>query len=171
MKAMQTPTGARSLRTTDLIKIPTVNRNPTGMIQITRVTSAMNRLMMRVSCPLNTIWLKQRAWTSLSSDRSVIVMVLRRNSIKPLSTGIGSLLFHRNLLPKANQWSTPGRYCEHLNLNPLKHWQWISDSDDTVRFLYGFFAWRCDIRRGKNGRHCPGILCSWVFWYMARWRS
>ncbi|KAJ5346269.1 hypothetical protein N7452_004273 [Penicillium brevicompactum] len=64
------------------------------------------------------------------------------------------------------------RYCEHLNLNPLKHWQWISDSDDTVRFLYGFFAWRCDIRRGKNGRHCPGIKYKsslesfWKWWHL-----
>ncbi|KAJ5640364.1 uncharacterized protein N7484_008226 [Penicillium longicatenatum] len=49
------------------------------------------------------------------------------------------------------------RYCEHIKVDPVKKWHWISDSEETVRFLYGFFSWRCDIRRGKNGRHCPGL--------------
>lgn len=65
-----------------------------------------------------------------------------------------------------------GRYCEHMDIDPQKHWQWISDSDETVRFLYGFFGWRCDIRRGKNGRHCPGIRYKsslesfWKWWHL-----
>jgi hypothetical protein len=33
----------------------------------------------------------------------------------------------------------------------------MSNSDETVRFLYAYFGWRCDIRRGKNGRRTPGI--------------
>ncbi|KAI3017333.1 hypothetical protein CBS147347_10329 [Aspergillus niger] len=49
------------------------------------------------------------------------------------------------------------RYCRHIRVDPVLQWKSISDSDETVRFLYGFFCWRCDIRRGKNGRHCPGI--------------
>ncbi|KAJ5335880.1 uncharacterized protein N7506_003902, partial [Penicillium brevicompactum] len=32
----------------------------------------------------------------------------------------------------------------------LDHWQWISDSDDTVHFLYQFFAWRCDIQQASS---------------------
>jgi hypothetical protein len=57
-------------------------------------------------------------------------------------------------------------------LDPSQQWHWISDSDDTVRFLYGFFGWRCDIRRGKNGRRCPGIRYKsslesfWKWWHL-----
>ncbi|OXV06430.1 hypothetical protein Egran_05802 [Elaphomyces granulatus] len=49
------------------------------------------------------------------------------------------------------------RYCHHLDVDPERHWQLIKGSDETIRFLFGFFDWRCDIRRGKNGRHCQGI--------------
>jgi hypothetical protein len=73
-------------------------------------------------------------------DKSGIVTVPRKNSIKLPRTGLGRLDVHRLVLSKANRWF-PCRYCEHLNLDPLKHWQWISDSDETVRFLYGFFSW------------------------------
>ncbi|GIC93052.1 uncharacterized protein Aud_009531 [Aspergillus udagawae] len=50
--------------------------------------------------------------------------------------------------------------------------EWISDSEETVGFLYGFFAWRCDIRRGKKGRHCPVIKYKsslesfWKSWHL-----
>ena len=43
---------------------------------------------------------------------------------------------------------------------------------ETVCFLYAFFGWRCDIRRGKNGRHCPGIAYKsslesfWKWWHL-----
>ncbi|QKX57723.1 uncharacterized protein TRUGW13939_04842 [Talaromyces rugulosus] len=64
------------------------------------------------------------------------------------------------------------RHCRHLGLDPSQQWHWISDSDDTVRFLYGFFGWRCDIRRGKNGRRCPGFRYKsslesfWKWWHL-----
>ncbi|OXV09253.1 hypothetical protein Egran_02985, partial [Elaphomyces granulatus] len=64
------------------------------------------------------------------------------------------------------------RYCRHIGCDPVQHWQWISASDETVRFLYGFFGWRCDIRRGKNGRYCPGIGYKsslesfWKWWHL-----
>ncbi|EDN04835.1 conserved hypothetical protein [Histoplasma mississippiense (nom. inval.)] len=64
------------------------------------------------------------------------------------------------------------RHCRYIGVDPVKHWRWISDSDETVCFLYAFFSWRCDIRRGKNGRHCPGIQYKssletfWKSWHM-----
>jgi hypothetical protein len=57
-------------------------------------------------------------------------------------------------------------------MNPQEQWRKMSDSDATVRFLYGFFSWRCDIRRGENGRHCPGIQYKsslesfWKWWHL-----
>ncbi|KAL4864645.1 hypothetical protein BDV12DRAFT_175830 [Aspergillus spectabilis] len=64
------------------------------------------------------------------------------------------------------------RYCQHISVDPVQHWQWISDSNKTVRFLYAFFGWRCDIHRGKNSCHCPGIAYKsslesfWKWWYL-----
>ncbi|KAL3428649.1 hypothetical protein BDV09DRAFT_204143 [Aspergillus tetrazonus] len=64
------------------------------------------------------------------------------------------------------------RYCRHIGIDPALQWKSISDSDETVRFLYGFFAWRCDIRRGKNGRHSPGLRTKssletfWKLWHL-----
>ena len=91
--------------------------------------------------------------------------------MKPRCTGTGKLFVHKES-PFKSDWPSPGRYCEHLNLDPQQQWRWISDSDETVRFLYGFFGWRCDIRRGKNGRHCPGIGYKsslesfWKWWHL-----
>ncbi|KAL5040779.1 hypothetical protein BDW71DRAFT_201896 [Aspergillus fruticulosus] len=45
------------------------------------------------------------------------------------------------------------RYCQYIGIDPALQWKSISDSDETVCFLYGFFAWRCDIHCGKNGQH------------------
>ncbi|KAL4861379.1 hypothetical protein BDV12DRAFT_208062 [Aspergillus spectabilis] len=64
------------------------------------------------------------------------------------------------------------RYCQHIGVDPVRHWRWISDSDETVRFLYAFFGWRCDICRGKSGRYCPGIAYKsslesfWKWWHL-----
>ncbi|GIJ89518.1 hypothetical protein Asppvi_008460 [Aspergillus pseudoviridinutans] len=64
------------------------------------------------------------------------------------------------------------RYCQHIGANAVQQWKNVSDSDETVRFLYAFFVWRCDIRRGKNGRHCPGIQYKsslesfWKWWHL-----
>ncbi|KAL4761146.1 uncharacterized protein BDW70DRAFT_150295 [Aspergillus foveolatus] len=66
----------------------------------------------------------------------------------------------------------PGRYCRRWGLDPNQQWQWISGLEETVRFLYGFFSWRCDLRRGKKGRHCPGIRYRsslesfWKWWHL-----
>ncbi|KAI1934754.1 hypothetical protein LOZ66_005609 [Ophidiomyces ophidiicola] len=63
-------------------------------------------------------------------------------------------------------------YCRLVKVKPQQHWRWISDSEETIRFLYGFFNWRCDIRRGKNGRYCPGIKTKsslqtfWKTWHL-----
>ncbi|EDN05279.1 conserved hypothetical protein [Histoplasma mississippiense (nom. inval.)] len=64
------------------------------------------------------------------------------------------------------------RYCRHIKANAERQWVRISDSEETVRFLYAFFSWRCDIRRGKNNRYCPGIKCKssletfWKWWHL-----
>jgi hypothetical protein len=48
----------------------------------------------------------------------------------------------------------------------------LVEPDETARFLYGFFKWRCDRRRGKNGRKCPGIKSKssletfWKWWHL-----
>ncbi|GFG16977.1 hypothetical protein IFM61392_09792 [Aspergillus lentulus] len=64
-------------------------------------------------------------------------------------------------------------YCQHIGRDPNRQWQCISNSDETVRFLYGFFSWWCDIQRGKYGRRCLGIIPVYktsleLFW--KRWR-
>ncbi|OJD20116.1 hypothetical protein ACJ73_08553, partial [Blastomyces percursus] len=64
------------------------------------------------------------------------------------------------------------RYCRHIKANAERQWDRISDSEETVRFLYAFLSWRCDIRRGKNNRYCPGIKCKssletfWKWWHL-----
>ncbi|KAL2370875.1 hypothetical protein RJZ57_004682 [Blastomyces gilchristii] len=65
-----------------------------------------------------------------------------------------------------------GRYCRHIKANAERQWVRISDSEETVRFLYAFFSWRCDIRHGKNNQYCPGIKCKssletfWKWWHL-----
>ncbi|EED14723.1 hypothetical protein TSTA_041980 [Talaromyces stipitatus ATCC 10500] len=49
------------------------------------------------------------------------------------------------------------QYCQHVTINLVQQWYLISDSEETVRFLYAYFSWQCDICHGKNGRHNPGI--------------
>ncbi|EDN03747.1 conserved hypothetical protein [Histoplasma mississippiense (nom. inval.)] len=64
------------------------------------------------------------------------------------------------------------RYCRHIKANAERQWDRISNSEETVRFLYAFFSWRCDIRRGKNNRNCPGIKRKssletfWKWWHL-----
>ncbi|OJD25345.1 hypothetical protein ACJ73_03282 [Blastomyces percursus] len=64
------------------------------------------------------------------------------------------------------------RYCRHIKANAERQWDRISNSEETVRFLYAFFSWRCDIRRGKNNRYCPGIKRKssletfWKWWHL-----
>lgn len=69
-------------------------------------------------------------------------------------------------------WPLLGRYCQHIGVDAVQQWKKVSDSDETVRFLYSFFVWRCDIRCGKNSRHTPGIQYKssldsfWKWWHL-----
>lgn len=90
-----------------------------------------------------------------------------------MSTGIGKeSLFSLRYCTAETNWHFHGRYCRHINRDPNQQWQWISDSEETVRFLYGSFKWRCDIRRGKKGRYCPEIKYKsslesfWKWWHL-----
>ncbi|CEJ62232.1 hypothetical protein PMG11_10738 [Penicillium brasilianum] len=49
------------------------------------------------------------------------------------------------------------RFCEGAKRDPVKCLSWISDTEETVRFLKALFSWRCDQRRGKDGRRTPGL--------------
>ncbi|KAL3429111.1 hypothetical protein BDV09DRAFT_200914 [Aspergillus tetrazonus] len=81
-------------------------------------------------------------------------------------------LDYSRLRQKRYSDTTQEKLDETRSLDSNQEWQWISDSEETVRFLYGFFAWRCDIRRGKKGRHCPGIKYRsslepfWKWWHL-----
>ena len=54
----------------------------------------------------------------------------------------------------------------------MERFRWLSDSEETVRFLKAFFSWRCDRRRGKKGRKSPGIKYKssletfWKWWHL-----
>ncbi|KAL5335629.1 hypothetical protein BJX70DRAFT_374648 [Aspergillus crustosus] len=80
-------------------------------------------LMMRASFLPSTTWPRQRVWMFLSFDRSDTATVLRKGLIRLACTRIG-------------------RYCQHISVNLVRHWQWILDSDETVCFLYVSFRWR-----------------------------
>ncbi|KMP10241.1 hypothetical protein CIRG_09922 [Coccidioides immitis RMSCC 2394] len=64
------------------------------------------------------------------------------------------------------------RYCRHIKTNAELQWDQISDSEETVCFLYAFFSWQCDIHHGKNNQYCPGIKCKssletfWKWWHL-----
>jgi hypothetical protein len=49
------------------------------------------------------------------------------------------------------------RFCFEGKHNPVERFRWLSDSEETVRFLKAFFSWRCGRRRRKKGRRIPGI--------------
>ncbi|KMU91767.1 hypothetical protein CIHG_09640 [Coccidioides immitis H538.4] len=63
-------------------------------------------------------------------------------------------------------------YCQHIKANVERQWDQISDSEETVHFLYVFFSWWCDICCGKNNQYCPGIKCKslletfWKWWHL-----
>lgn len=54
----------------------------------------------------------------------------------------------------------------------MKCFFWLSDTEETVRFLKALFSWRCDQRRGKNGRRTAGIKYKtsletfWKWWHL-----
>lgn len=48
----------------------------------------------------------------------------------------------------------------------------LSDTEETVRFPKALFSWRCDQRRGKDGRRNPGVKTKstldafWKWWHL-----
>jgi hypothetical protein len=64
------------------------------------------------------------------------------------------------------------RYCRFTQRDPIECLHALNEPDEAARFLYGFFKWRCDRRRGKNGRRCPGIKSKntletfWKWWHL-----
>ncbi|KAE8399029.1 hypothetical protein BDV37DRAFT_290564 [Aspergillus pseudonomiae] len=63
-------------------------------------------------------------------------------------------------------------FCRDSKYDPVERFRWLSDSEETVRFLKAFFSWRCDRRRGKKGRKSPGIKYKssletfWKWWHL-----
>jgi hypothetical protein len=49
---------------------------------------------------------------------------------------------------------------------------WLSGTEETVRFLKALFSWRCDQRRGKDGRRTAGVNTKstldafWKWWHL-----
>lgn len=64
------------------------------------------------------------------------------------------------------------RFCEGTNRDPVECLSWLSDAEETVRFLKALFSWRCDQRRGKDGRKIVGIKKKssldvfWKWWHL-----
>ncbi|KAJ6103770.1 hypothetical protein N7486_003992 [Penicillium sp. IBT 16267x] len=48
-------------------------------------------------------------------------------------------------------------FCQGINRDPVKCLSWLSDTEEAVRFLKALFSWRCDQRRGKDGRRTAGV--------------
>lgn len=117
-------------------------------IRMTATIPMTMPLMMRASSLLNTTSPKHRVWMSLSFDRNGTVNALRKSLRRPACTRSYKLKAYRRPCD---------RHCRYIGVDPVKHWRGISDLDETACFLYAFFSWRCDIRRGKHGRHCAGI--------------
>lgn len=66
----------------------------------------------------------------------------------------------------------PARFCRFQSRDPVECFHALSEPEETVRYLKGFFSWRCDQRRGKNGRRTPGIKYKssletfWKCWHL-----
>ncbi|KAJ5820533.1 hypothetical protein N7474_006124 [Penicillium riverlandense] len=64
------------------------------------------------------------------------------------------------------------RFCKGAKRDPMECLSWISDTEETVRFLKALFPWRCDQRRGKDGRRTPGVKTKssldafWKWWHL-----
>ncbi|KAE8374982.1 hypothetical protein BDV26DRAFT_268992 [Aspergillus bertholletiae] len=64
------------------------------------------------------------------------------------------------------------RFCCDGGHDPVERFHWLSDSEETIRFLKALFSWRCDRRRGKGGRRTPGIKYKssletfWKWWHL-----
>ncbi|KAB8069060.1 hypothetical protein BDV29DRAFT_183512 [Aspergillus leporis] len=64
------------------------------------------------------------------------------------------------------------RFCREGKYDPVERFRWLSDSEETVRFLKAFFSWRCGRRRSKKGGRTPGIRYKssletfWKWWHL-----
>ncbi|KAI3032155.1 hypothetical protein CBS147353_919 [Aspergillus niger] len=64
------------------------------------------------------------------------------------------------------------QFCRGGKYDPIERFRWLSDSEETVRFLKALFSWRCDRRRGKNGRRTAGMKYKssletfWKWWHL-----
>ncbi|KAJ5776688.1 uncharacterized protein N7511_001699 [Penicillium nucicola] len=64
------------------------------------------------------------------------------------------------------------RFCEGGKRDPIECFFWLSDTEETIRFLKALFSWRCDQRRGKNERRTPGLKHKssletfWKWWHL-----
>ncbi|CAG8124329.1 unnamed protein product, partial [Penicillium nalgiovense] len=64
-------------------------------------------------------------------------------------------------------------FCKGTKRDPVECLSWLSDSEETVRFLKALFSWRCDQRRGKDGRRrTAGVKTKstldafWKWWHL-----
>ncbi|KAJ5343508.1 uncharacterized protein N7506_003332 [Penicillium brevicompactum] len=64
------------------------------------------------------------------------------------------------------------QFCKGTKRDPVECLFWLSDTEETVRFLKALFSWRCDQRRGKDGRHTAGVNTKstldafWKWWHL-----
>ncbi|OQD78924.1 hypothetical protein PENANT_c071G10263 [Penicillium antarcticum] len=64
------------------------------------------------------------------------------------------------------------KFCKGGKRDPVECFSWLSDTEETVRFLKALFSWRCDQRRGKNGRRTAGMKHKssletfWKWWHL-----
>ncbi|KAK9847394.1 hypothetical protein MYU51_019501 [Penicillium brevicompactum] len=64
------------------------------------------------------------------------------------------------------------QFCKGTKRDPVECLSWLSDTEETVRFLKALFSWRCDQRRGKDGRHTAGVNTKstldafWKWWHL-----
>ncbi|KAJ5542729.1 hypothetical protein N7535_005153 [Penicillium sp. DV-2018c] len=64
------------------------------------------------------------------------------------------------------------RFCKGTKRDLVECLSWLSDTEETVRFLKALFSWRCDQRWGKNGRRTPGVKTKssldlfWKWWHL-----
>ncbi|CDM32842.1 Protein of unknown function DUF3435 [Penicillium roqueforti FM164] len=65
------------------------------------------------------------------------------------------------------------KFCKGTKRDPAECLYWLSDNEETVRFLKALFLWRCDQRRGKDRRRrTAGVKTKstldafWKWWHL-----
>ncbi|KAJ5283267.1 hypothetical protein N7505_001247 [Penicillium chrysogenum] len=88
-----------------------------------------------------------------------------------------SQLRHKRYSPKTQERLDEAQhfwdeFCKGTKRDPVECLSWLSDSEETVRFLKALFSWRCDQRRGKDGRRTAGVKTKstldafWKWWHL-----